>query len=139
MNTSTTMSYERAMLVLEGLWDQLESTINLVRSSDTQPDAWRVAQVRVARYRIRLHELVSKWRERDFRSLPMDRHKAREIVVTALADAADLIDLLEVVPPSHWVDTLCQAQDVVLGGLHDLRSQSAAFAWDTHSTAAAVI
>lgn len=139
MSTSSGIAVNRSVLILEGLWDQLESTINLIRSSETQPDAWRIAQGRIASYRTRLHELLAKWGERELRSLPQDQFRIREIIVTALSDVADLIGLLEVVSQPHWIDTLCQAQDVVLGALHDLRGQSAAFVWDTHSSAASVI
>jgi hypothetical protein len=140
MGTPAGIAINRAVLILEGLWDQLESTANLVRASETQPDAWRVAQVRVASYQIRLHDLVSKWRDSEGQPLvSANQPEAREIIVTALSDVADLIDLMEVVSQPHWIDTLCQAQDVVLGALHDLRGQSAAFVWDTNSTAAAAM
>jgi hypothetical protein len=112
------LTLDRSLLLLEGLWDQLELVIASMRACDEQPAAKRVAQSRIATYRVRLREVISKMQ----RYGAYDREAvARRRLTVALCEVVELLDDIEHEPASNWVRILYQAQDAVLESMHDLR------------------
>jgi hypothetical protein len=116
--SQTPLTRDRSLLLLEGLWDQLDSVIASVRSSEEQPSGLQVAQSRVAAYRARLREVIQ--------SLQYPGANDRSIVLrrslsVAMTEVLELLDDLQHEMPADWTPTLYRAQDTVLAALHDLR------------------
>jgi hypothetical protein len=114
----TSITLDRSLLLLEGLWDQLEIVISSMRSYDEQLAAKQVAQSRIASYRIRLREVIAKIQ----RYGAYDHEAvARRRLSVALCEVVQLLDDMEHEPVSNWIGILYQAQDAVLASLHDMR------------------
>ena len=113
----TTLTNDRAQLILEGLWDQLELAIEPLRISDEQPSAVQVALSRIIRYRIRLREVI----EAVQLNAASDATAKRQLTVV-LCDVLTRLDAVEMEPQSEWISLLYETQDAVLASLHHLRT-----------------
>jgi hypothetical protein len=109
---------QRSLLLLEGLWDQLESVVASMRTSDEQPAANRIAQSRIDSYRTRLREVIA--RTQVYGATDPDV-VARRILRGALCEVVELLDHLQTEPTANWIAILYQAQDAVLAALQELR------------------
>lgn len=112
----TTLTNDRAQLILEGLWDQLELAIEPLRISDEQPSAVQVALSRIIRYRIRLREVIEAVQLNS-----SDDVITRRQLTVVLCDVLTRLDSVEMEPQSEWMTLLYEAQDSVLASLHHLR------------------
>jgi len=117
----TSLTRDRSLLLLEGLWDQLDSVIASVRSSEEQPSGFQIAQSRVAAYRTRLREVIGSLQYYG----AYDRAAAmRRSLSVAMTEVLELLDDLQHETPANWTATLYRAQDSVLASLHYLRHMS---------------
>lgn len=125
---ATKLTLDRSILMLEGLWDQLQSTVILAHAMETQPYAGRVLHARIASYMERLDDLQrvcdaeshgkSGWDKSDVRIAALLRSTFNE--VAELLSEIDR-DMHDDRVRAECVDILHQAQDATLGSLHELR------------------
>lgn len=116
----TTLTNDRSLLILEGLWDQLELAIEPLRICDEQPSAAHVALSRIIRYRIRLREVIETVQRDTTSDATTRRHLA-----AILCDVLSRLDAVEMEPRAEWITLLYDAQDAVLDSLHQLRNRHA--------------
>ena len=122
-------NHYRSVLVLEGLWEQLEAAAELLRRIPEQPTTRELARARLIACRLRICELTGQPRK-----YLSEYEQVRAMLLIDLSEIADLLGCAQGEPSNEWFAIVYQAQDAVLGALHNIRMLESTNIRATHAT-----
>jgi hypothetical protein len=131
-------TYYRYVLVLEGLWDQLEGAVRVTQRLPEQSELQLTAFAKLAACRMRCCEWIATFNRGELLQAQADARErgVKSLVAGVLSEVADALRCVREGETADWLPIAYQAQDAVLDALHTLRSRDQDYANGMHAIVA---